>query len=432
MTKHFVFLVSLAAVLLLSCSEKPKSSLEMPSDIESRVSDSVYARVWKGELTTQAEFNASRSRFAKMFLDSVRTRELDPDETIYYARLLHWAGKSRKAQKLLRPLAAGEDETARRAFEDLVTIESENDRLEEAERLMREFRRRFPPDPKRDMGRYLCVDDIVTRYNDKDRPAEAVQVILEEVESLPFDNAYRSFGLIGDLIPLMTELGRLGELRERAQTYRKRFEESLAKHLATPAPEDSTRKQYEKTTKSLEQYAAFMGEVLERIDMIGQKAPDLQFLHAYNADSSKTFREMCGDVTIVDFWATWCIACVVGYRELARIYADYKDRGLAVVGVTALQGKYRDGDPSRDEGSEREPLTKEREIELTRDYIERHHITWPCLVSTKPLKDTEYKVNGLPTYFIIDRNGVVRYLQVGIGKEKEMRRVIEKLLAEAV
>lgn len=430
MRRIIIFLLSMTVLSLLSCAERSETAVQMPSDIRSRVMDSVIAHVWKGDVAGYDGFNAYRNGFAKMFIDSMRAKDLDVDETIAYAEVLHWSGRSGDAEKLLAPLAARDDDVAREAFRDLILIKSETGRLEEAERLLREYRRRFPANPEGGLSLYTCVDDVVTRYNDADRPADAARVILDELDSLPFDYPYRSFGLIGDLVPLMAELDRLPELRERAARYRTRFEESLNAHLSAPAPDDSTRERYDKIAQLLERRVRSLGDLLSRIDMIGRKAPELSFLHVYNAEPATTFAMMQGKVTVLDFWATWCISCVIGYRELGNLYVDYKERGVAIVGVTNLQGQYRDGDSARDEGSEDEPLAEEREIELTRSYIEKHRIAWPCGVSSTPVADTGYKAQGLPTYVILDRDGVIRYVQVGIGKERQMRRVIEKLLNE--
>ena len=46
-----------------------------------------------------------------------------------------------------------------------------------------------------------------------------------------------------------------------------------------------------------------------------------------------------------------------------------------------------------------------------------------------PVFDT-WSVNGAPTYFIIDKNGVVRYAVTGAHAPKKFEQVIAQLLAE--
>jgi thiol-disulfide isomerase/thioredoxin len=430
MKTNFVFLLLLAAAAFVSCTKRPAPDLAPPSEISSRITDSVMVHVWNGDVAGQEDFNGYRNQFARTLVDSMQTEVLDREETVTCAQILHWSGRSSAAEKLLEPLAAGDDEIARDASTELVMIKSESGRLEEAERLMSTHRKKFPPNPAAGTDLWLCVDDVVTRYNDSGRPGDAARAIMDELDSLPFDYAYRSFFLVEDLVPLMTELDRLPDLRERVARYRAALEESLEKHLSTPAPTDSTRERFDEITKGYQGYVKFFGDVLGRIDMIGRNAPSLTFRHVYNADSTRTFESMRGKVTVMDFWATWCVACVIGYGEMGHLYSDYKDRGLAVVGVTSLQGQYRDGTAARDEGSEDNPLTVAREIELTGEYIAKNRMIWPCGVSDIPLEKTGFKVKGLPTYVILDGEGVIRYMQIGIGKEKQMRRVIEKLVNE--
>ena len=438
MTRAIMYLLLAAAALNLSCSERSSADLQMPSEISARVSDSVIAYVWKGEVSNQDDFNAWRSRFARMFVDSMRTEDLDDRETIACAQVLHWSDRSSEAEKLLKPLTVGDGRTARRALRELVTLNIEEGRFEEAEHLIREYRRRFPPDPELNSGMHQCVDDIAMRFNNAGRPEESTRVILEELDHLPFDYPYSSFALYIDLFPLMTELGRLAELRKRTERYRARFEESLAAHLALPAPEDSTVEEYDKTTKSFESWIRYFGEVLGQMDMIGRKAPDLAFKHVYNADAGQTFGMMRGKVTLLNFWSTSYVACVIGYQDVGKLYSDYKDRGLEVVGLTNLLGYYHEEGgicPAGSEwdGSEEEArLSEEEETELIGSYIVRHGMVWPCGVSDKPLEDTCLLYTSDAAFIIIDRVGIIQHVHVGIGREGQVRRIIEKMLGEDV
>ncbi len=38
-------------------------------------------------------------------------------------------------------------------------------------------------------------------------------------------------------------------------------------------------------------------------------------------------------LTVINFWATWCPPCVEEMPDLARVYADVKDRGVVVIGL---------------------------------------------------------------------------------------------------
>ena len=42
-----------------------------------------------------------------------------------------------------------------------------------------------------------------------------------------------------------------------------------------------------------------------------------------------------GKVVLVNFWATWCKPCVKEFPELVKLYNDYKDKGFAMVFISA-------------------------------------------------------------------------------------------------
>lgn len=158
--------------------------------------------------------------------------------------------------------------------------------------------------------------------------------------------------------------------------------------------------------------------------MIGKPAPELSFIYVYNADSSLTIGSLKGKVVILDFWTTWCGACIMGYEELRILHREYKPRGLEIIGVTSLQGKYTDIET----GEVEEDISPEREIEITREYIKEKNLFWPCVISEKNIFDNEYAVNAVPTFVMIDREGRIRMIRPFIGELEQKRRIIERLL----
>jgi thiol-disulfide isomerase/thioredoxin len=253
---------------------------------------------------------------------------------------------------------------------------------------------------------------------------------MDEIGYLTFDYPYSSFSLFEEVAPLMIETGRIPELKKQIAEVRDGLSEALQVHLALPAPKDSTLDDYQKLIDSYERETGSMDQILSRLDLVGQKAPLINALHVFNADSSFSMNQNIGKVTILDFWTTWCIACVIGYAELGELYSDIDRNDIAVLGITSYQGVIYDLESGEQQGSEDEPVSQDMEREYIEGYIEQHRISWPCVISDRSAADPRYFIKGFPTYFILDREGIIRYTHFGVGKQKQIKRVIDQLLAE--
>jgi thiol-disulfide isomerase/thioredoxin len=115
-----------------------------------------------------------------------------------------------------------------------------------------------------------------------------------------------------------------------------------------------------------------------------------------------------GKVILVDFWATWCGPCIAELPRVKKVYADYHDKGLEILGVSC--------------DNEAENLTA---------FLEKNKdMPWPHLFDPKtpgwhPLA-TEFGITGIPTMFLIDKKGVVR----SVKARENFEEMIPKLLEE--
>lgn len=97
---------------------------------------------------------------------------------------------------------------------------------------------------------------------------------------------------------------------------------------------------------------------------------------------------------------------------MQRIWEEYKDKGVVVIGIAL----WAEGDP----------------FQRAKEFVEKHKLNYFVLVD--PDEDSEvakaYGVMGVPTNFIIGRNGKIRWMKTGFSREaeKEMKRVIEEAL----
>lgn len=124
--------------------------------------------------------------------------------------------------------------------------------------------------------------------------------------------------------------------------------------------------------------------------------------------SALALRDLKGQVVLVNFWATWCPPCRAEMPGFQKVYESRHAAGFTVVGV------------STDE------LPRPRVESFLRD----HRIGYPVAMATQQTEAAFGGVSSLPTSYLIDRKGRVRYVVRGIFAEFTLRSAIDRLLAE--
>jgi thiol-disulfide isomerase/thioredoxin len=118
-----------------------------------------------------------------------------------------------------------------------------------------------------------------------------------------------------------------------------------------------------------------------------------------------------GKVVLVDFWASWCPPCKESFPALDRIEHDFRARGVDVIAVNVDEHR-KDADT----------------------FLAAH--PHQMLVVFDPLGESPkaFKVRGMPTSFVIDRQGDIRYTHQGYSKgvDADYRHELDTLLSEPV
>jgi peroxiredoxin len=116
-----------------------------------------------------------------------------------------------------------------------------------------------------------------------------------------------------------------------------------------------------------------------------------------------------GRVVLVDFWASWCIPCKTSFPALDALFREYQPRGLDVFAVN-LDERRKDADA----------------------FLAAHPHTMPVLFDAKGESPVAFGVKGMPTSYLIDRSGAVRFTHMGYtgNVEAAYRAEIAQLLSE--
>ncbi|MBS3918286.1 MAG: TlpA family protein disulfide reductase [Deltaproteobacteria bacterium] len=117
-----------------------------------------------------------------------------------------------------------------------------------------------------------------------------------------------------------------------------------------------------------------------------------------------------GKVVLLDFWATWCGPCKESIPHLIQLYKSYQDKGFELIGMST---------------------DKAGDVEMVRRFVKSMDIPYPIIMTPDEVA-RNYKVTGLPTTVLIDKEGKVREKIVGfnsaIGQQIAAR--VEELTSE--
>lgn len=141
----------------------------------------------------------------------------------------------------------------------------------------------------------------------------------------------------------------------------------------------------------------------------GQPIPNFS-LPALKTDNPSiiTLSDYRGTVVYLDFWDSWCAPCRESLPKLSALNEQYPD--LKVVAVNL------DTDP-------RDGLR----------FLARYRLSYPVASDPSPRSADVYRLKGLPTAFLIDRDGIVRHVFEGFDKNDlpRIHRLVARLVADS-
>ena len=136
--------------------------------------------------------------------------------------------------------------------------------------------------------------------------------------------------------------------------------------------------------------------------LVGGPAPALDGKY-YSGDAGALSQNK-GKVVLVDFWATWCGPCRMSLPILDALYKKYHGQGLEIIGVSS------------------ESLPDLKAFQTTAK------LSYPLFNDIGHLTTNQYQAFAFPTLAVIDKQGVIQRMEVGLHSKADVEKWIKEYL----
>jgi thiol-disulfide isomerase/thioredoxin len=125
---------------------------------------------------------------------------------------------------------------------------------------------------------------------------------------------------------------------------------------------------------------------------IGETAPEWTLKDP--GDKQYSLKSFYGKIVVMDFWATWCGPCRQAMPVLQKIHEMFSKKGIVVLGISTWES----GDPAQ--------------------FMRKNGYLYLLLLNGDEVAK-RYKVNGIPTLYIIGPEGKILYGEVGFNENSD-------------
>ena len=137
-----------------------------------------------------------------------------------------------------------------------------------------------------------------------------------------------------------------------------------------------------------------------------QAAPDFE-LKDMNGQTVQ-LSDYRGQVVLLNFWATWCGPCKIEIPWFVDFEKKHKDNGFSVLGVSMDEGGW----------------------DAVKSYLDRADVNYRILMGNDDVAMLYGGVESLPTSFLIDRDGNIASVHIGLVSKSDYESDIQALLGQ--
>lgn len=211
----------------------------------------------------------------------------------------------------------------------------------------------------------------------------------------------------------------LAEKALSPKAYKKELEQFVKDGKSSSTIKDILKKLYARDHKDPEGFNTYIAaleqesylKMLEELrkSMLDETAPSFALL---DLDGKKiNIGDLKGKVVVVDFWATWCGPCKASFPGMQKMVSKYQDKDdVKFIFIDTWE-------------------SVENKEKNASEFITKNNYSFHVLMDNDNKVVEQFKVEGIPTKFVIDKQGRIRFKSVGFdGSDDKLMKELTAMI----